>query len=211
MDFFAGSGTTSQAIFELNKEDGGNRKFILVQLPEPTGREDYLTIAEITKERVRRVIKKIDDSEAGQLPLEAPQDRGFRVFKLSPSNFKPWNADLPKDAAALEQQLELHIEHIREGRNQDDILYELLLKSGFPITTPIESLMLAGKKVFSVAGGELLICLEPELTMEVIRDMAALKPERVVCLDAGFAGNDQLKTNAVEIFKTQGVPSFKTV
>jgi len=94
---------------------------------------------------------------------------------------------------------------------RDDILHELLLKSGFSLTTPVESITLAGKKVFSVAGGELLICLEPDLTMEVIRAMAAQKPDRVVCLDAGFAGNDQLKTNAVEIFKTQGVPSFKTV
>jgi adenine-specific DNA-methyltransferase len=217
LDFFAGSGTTAHAILELNKEDAGNRKFILVQLPEPceinseAGKAGYSTIAEITKERVRRVVKKLNDAEAGQLPFEAPQDRGFRVFKLSPSNFKPWNADLPKDAAALEKQLELHIEHILDGRSQDDILCELLLKSGFPLTTPVESLTLAGKKVFSVAGGELLICLEPDLTMDVIRAMAALKPERVVCLDTGFASNDQLKTNAVEIFKTQGVPSFKTV
>ncbi|MEN6621036.1 MAG: site-specific DNA-methyltransferase [Smithella sp.] len=217
LDFFAGSGTTAQAVLETNTEEESNRRFILVQLPEncPSDSEakkaGFSTVSEITKERTRRVIKKLNDSEAGQLLLEAPQDRGFRVFKLSASNFKPWNADLPKNTAALEKQLELHIEHIREGRSQNDILYELLLKSGFPLTTPVESLTLAGKKVFSVAGGKLLICLEPELTMEVIRAMAALKPERVVCLDAGFTGNDQLKTNAVEIFKTQGVPSFKTV
>jgi len=211
LDFFAGSGTTAQAVLELNKEDGGKRKFILVQLPEPTNREDYPTIAEITKERVRRVIKKLNDSEAGQLPLEAPQDRGFRVFKLDASNFKPWDANTTKDAQNLERQLELHVEHILPDRSQQDILYEILLKSGFPLTTPIETLTLAEKQVFSIAGRELLICLESELTMEVIRAMAALKPERVVCLDAGFAGNDQLKANAVQIFKTQGVPSFKTV
>lgn len=211
LDFFAGSGTTAQAVLELNKEDGGNRKFILVQLPEPTGREDYPTIVEITKERVRRVIKRLNDSEAGQLPLEAPQDRGFRVFKLDASNFKPWDANAPKDAQTLEHQLELHIDHVLPDRTQQDILFEILLKSGFPLTPSVEPQTLAGKQVFSVAGGELLICLEPDLTMEVIRAMAAQKPERVVCLDAGFAGNDQLKTNAVEIFKTQGVPSFKTV
>jgi adenine-specific DNA-methyltransferase len=211
LDFFAGSGTTAQAVLELNKQDGGNRKFILVQLPEPTERENYSTIAEITIERVRRVIKKLNEAEAGQLPFGIPQDRGFRVFKLAESNFKPWNAQLPQDAAALAQQLELHIEHIREGRSADDILYEILLKSGFPLTTPVEKLELAGKTVFRAAGGALLICLEAELTMEVVRGMAAQKPERVVCLDAGFAGNDQLKTNAVQIFRTQGVPSFKTV
>lgn len=211
LDFFAGSGTTAQAVLELNKEDSGKRKFILVQLPEPTDREDYPTIADITKERVRRVIKKLNESEAGQLPLDAPQDRGFRVFKLAESNFQPWKADASKDAATLEKQLELHIDHIRPERSQDDILYEILLKSGFPLTTPIESQTLAGKQVFSIANGELLVCLESELTLELMRAMAACKPERVVCLDAGFAGNDQLKTNAVQTFKTQGVPSFKTV
>ena len=211
LDFFAGSGTTAHAVLDVNKKDGGDRKFILVQLPEPTGRKESPTIADITKERVRRVIKKLNDVEAGQLSFDAPQDRGFRVFKLAESNFKPWNAQVPQDADALAQQLELHIEHIRAERSAEDILYELLLKSGFPLTTPVETLTLAGKQVYSVAGGELLICLEPELTMDVIRVMAAQKPERVVCLDAGFSGNDQLKTNAVEIFKTQGVPSFKTV
>lgn len=210
LDFFAGSGTTSQAVLELNKQDH-DRKFILVQLPEPTGRENYPFITDLTKERVRRVIKKLNDAEVGQLPLGKSQDRGFRVFKLAESNFKSWTAQMQPDTSALAHQLDLHVEHIREGRSQKDILYELLLKSGFPITTPVEILTLAGKQVFSVAGGALLICLERELTMEVIRAMASQKPERVVCLDAGFDGNDQLKANAVQIFKTQGVPSFKTV
>jgi adenine-specific DNA-methyltransferase len=153
----------------------------------------------------------LNDADAGQLPLGILQDRGFRVFKLAQSNFKPWNAQLLQDAAALEQQLELHIEHILEERSPDDILFEILLKSGFPLTTPVETLTLEGKQVNSVAGSALLICLEPELTMEVIRTMAVQKPERVVCLDSGFAGNDHLKANAVQIFKTQGIPSFKTV
>jgi adenine-specific DNA-methyltransferase len=217
LDFFAGSGTTAHAVLDLNNKDGGNRKFVLVQLPESCERDTeaakagYLSISDITKERVRRVIKKLNNADAGQLQLGAPQDRGFRVFKLAQSNFKPWNAQLRQDAAALEQQLELHIEHIREERRPDDILYEILLKSGFPLTLHVETLILEGKQVYSVAGGALLICLEPKLTMEVIRAMAAQKPERVVCLDAGFAGNDQLKANAVQIFKTQGIPSFKTV
>lgn len=157
------------------------------------------------------MIKKLNESESGKLQFGSVQDRGFRVFKLAESNFKPWNAQAPKDAAALEQQLELHIEHIRASRSPQDILYEILLKSGFPLTTPVEALTLAGKQVFSAANGALFICLEPELTLELIRAMAAQKPERVVCLDAGFAGNDQLKANAVQIFKTAGVPSFKTI
>ena len=213
LDFFAGSGTTAQAVLELNKEDGGNRKFILVQLPEPTGREDYSTIADITKERVRRVIAKLNAEDAGKLDLDdsATQDRGFRVFKLAESNFKPWNAEVAHEEQALEEQLDLHVEHIREGRSDQDLLYEILLKSGFPLTTQVDAVPMAGKTVYAVAGGVLFICLERELTLDVIRTMADSRPERVVCLDAGFAGNDQLKANAVQIFKTKGVTSFKTV
>jgi adenine-specific DNA-methyltransferase len=139
------------------------------------------------------------------------QDRGFRVFKLTESNFMPWNAEVPHDAPALERQLEMHVDHIREGRTAGDILYEILLKSGFPLTTPTETLTLAGKTVHSIANGALFICLDRKLTLELIRAIADLKPERVVCLDEGFAGNDQLKANAVQIFKTKGITSFKTV
>jgi adenine-specific DNA-methyltransferase len=221
LDFFAGSGTTAHAVLDLNKQDGGNRKFILVQLPEPTGRTDYATIADITKERVRRVIKKLDDEDTKanqQLSLTdkaatapKPQDRGFRVFKLAESNFKPWNADIPKDAKTLTEQLDLHIDHIRPGRGDADLLYEILLKTGYPPTTPVETIQLAGKSVCSAAGGAFLICLERPLTLDLIRAMAERKPERAVCLDEGFAGNDQLKANAVQIFRGKGVVSFKTV
>lgn len=225
LDFFAGSGSTGHAVLELNKKERAKRKFILVQLPEPTGRDDYLTISDIAKERVRRVINRLNEADteasnqlaltAGTPPSEANEedqpDRGFRVFKLAESNFKPWNAQIPADAQGLEQQLELHIDHIRPDRGADDLLYEILLKSGYPLTAPVETLTLAGKQVHSVAGGLLFICLERELTLEAIRAMAERKPERVVCLDDGFAGNDQLKANAVQIFKTKGVTSFKTV
>ena len=215
LDFFAGSGSTGHAVFEQNLEDGGNRRFILVQLPEPLPKPEarLKTIADITKERVRRVIKKLDEADAKKLDLDSKQkqNRGFRVFKLAESNFKPWNADVPHDAPTLEKQLDLHVDHIRDGRTADDLLYEILLKSGFALTTPSKTLTLAGKTVHSVADGALFICLERVLTLELIRAMAEKKPERVVCLDEGFAGNDQLKANAVQIFKTKGITSFKTV
>lgn len=212
LDFFAGSGTTAQGVFEQNGITGSELNFILVQLPEVLEGE-YSSVAEITKERVRRVIKKLNEEGAGKLDLDGAgaQDRGFRVFKLSESNFKPWNAEVVPDAPALERQLELHIDHILPDRTADDLLYEILLKSGFPLTTPVEKVSLADKSVFSVAGGALFICLERALTFELIRAMAEAQPERVVCLDEGFAGNDQLKANAVQIFKTKGVASFKTV
>ncbi len=205
LDFFGGTGSTGHAVLVQNAEDKGNRRFILVQLPEPlTQKEKELaTIADITKERVRRVIRKLDDEDAARLGIQSieKQDRGFRVFKLDESNLKPWNAAVPHAAPALERQLELHVSHLREGRTEQDILYEILLKSGYPLTTPVETVALAGKVVHSVAGGQLLICLERKLTLELIRAMAERKPERVVCLDEGFAGNDQLKTNAAHIFE----------
>jgi adenine-specific DNA-methyltransferase len=213
LDFFAGSASTAQAVLQLNQKDGGNRKYILVQLPEPTGRADYPTIAEITKERVRRVAKRMNESDQASLSFNGttPQDRGFRVFKLAESNFTEWDAQLSHDAGALERQLDLHIDHIRQGRSADDLLCELLLKSGFPPTTPVETKTLAGKTVYFVSGGALVICLERALTLDVIRAIADAKPERVVCLDEGFAGNDQLKANAVQTFRTKGITSFKTV
>ncbi len=214
MDFFAGSGATAHAVLDLNKQDGGKRKFILVQLPEPTDREDYPTIADITKERIRRVIQKLNKEEQSKLALDDKnkQDRGFKVFKLTDSNFKPWNAQVEHgNTATLEKQLDLHVDHIRDDRTSDDILYEILLKSGFLLTTPVKKISLAGKTVHSAADGALFICLEKELTLELIRAMAEQKPARVVCLDEGFAGNDQLKANAIQIFKTKGVASFKTV
>ena len=103
------------------------------------------------------------------------------------------------------------MDHIREGRSEEDILFEILLKSGFALTTPVETRTLAGKRVYRIADGAMLVCLERELTLEAIRAMAAEKPARVVCLDAGFAGNDQLKANAVQTFKTAGVAKFQTV
>jgi adenine-specific DNA-methyltransferase len=213
LDFFAGSGTTAHAVLDLNRQDGGNRKFILVQLPEPTGRSDYPTIAEITKERVRRVIHKLNTADVGKLDLGdvGGQDRGFRVFKLAESNFMPWNANVPHEASALARQLELQIDHIRPEREAEDLLYELLLKSGFALTTPVEVLTLAGQPVYSVADGALYLCLVRTITLDLIRAIAERQPVRVLCLDEGFAGHDQLKANAGRIFQSAGVTSFQTV
>lgn len=208
LDFFAGSGTTGLAVFALNDEENTKRKFILVQLPEPTGRTDLETMTDIAKERIRRVGQRMKEESGGH---RKNSDLGFRVFTLTQSNFIPWSAQGADDAPTLSKQLDLHIDHVRQGRTDDDILYELLLKSGFPLTTPVEKKTVEGKTVYSVAGGALVICLDRALTFDVIRAIAEMKPERVVCLDEGFAGNDQLKTNAVQTFKTKGITSFKTV
>ena len=210
LDFFAGSGSTAEAVLKLKRNNGQRHnfpRFILTQLPEPIDHSDFQNISDITKERVRRVIKKLNQEDNN----ESGQDRGFKVFKLQSSNFKAWNAEQPKDDVELTKQLTLHVEHLVSGRTQDDVLYELLLKSGFPLDTPIEKVTLANKTVFSIADGMMMVCLENELTLEVLKAIADKKPERVVCLDAGFANNDQLKTNAVQTMKAKGVTKFQTV
>lgn len=210
LDFFAGSGTTAQAVLESNLEDGGTRRFVLVQLPEPTPEDSearkagFSTIVSICEERVRRVIKELSRH------AKTGQDLGFRVYKLAESNLKAWDSSRPQDSDTLQRRLIDHISHTREGRSDQCILTELLLKSGFPPTTTVRQVSPGDKKAYVVGGGKLLLCLDRHLTLEAIRAMADLKPERVVCLDEGFAGNDQLKVNAAQTFKTKGI-AFQTV
>ncbi len=211
LDFFAGSGTTAQAIMDLNVQDGSDRKFILVQLPEPTGRTDYPTIADIGEERVRRAAAKLDGADAGKLDLDlAKQDRGFRVFRLAESNVKEWDTSIRHEVEALEEQLRLNVDHLRHDRSELDILFEIVLKSGFPLSVKVGEETLEGKRVYSIADGAFLICLERDLTLELLRAIAARDPQRVSFLDEGFAGNDQLKTNAVQTFRDKDIV-FRTL
>ena len=218
LDLFAGSGTCACAVMGSNFEDEGNRKFIMVQLPEPCSEKTeafkagYKTIADIGKERIRHVIKKIQEELDNEDPIALPKadiDLGFKVFKLDKSNFKIWDGNIANKP--IQEQLKLAIDHIDPNSKEEDILYEILLKSGFELTTPVEKLTIEGKKVYSVAEGALLICLEKNLTKNLIRAIAEKEPHRVVCLDSGFKGNDQLKTNAVQIMKSFKVESFRTV
>ena len=229
LDFFGGSGTTAQAVLELNAQDGGNRKFILVQLPEPTGRKDFPTIADITKERVRRVIQKlktelttknaeITKRSESELPLadaeslrslrslRLNQDLGFKVFKLGSSNFKVWDAaTAPKDGAALAEQLKLMAHNVEEGRPDDALLYELVLKSNLPLTSKIIAGKIGDQEFYDVADGVLAICLERPIQQETLRCLVARKPKGVICLDIAFAGNDQLKANIELEMKSHGI------
>jgi adenine-specific DNA-methyltransferase len=159
LDFFAGSSTTADAVLDLNRQDGGNRKFVMVQLPEAIPREDFATIAEIGKERIRRVIKKLNEEEASQLrPEDTPQDRGFKVFKLTSSNFKIWDdAGVSKEPEDLANQLRAFAENVLSDRSPEDILYEILLKSGLPLTAEVERLEVAGREVYAVSGGLLMV------------------------------------------------------
>src|SRR5258708_6789861 len=223
LDFFAGSATTAQAVLDLNCKDGGNRKFICVQIPEPTGdnsdaaKAGFKDIAEISRERIRRSIKKVKSNiDKGGLLFrdeKSAYDLGFKSFYLAQSNFKIWDASIEKQAEAIQQALFDHIEHVSAEAKHEAILYELLLKSGFELTIEINKIELAGLPVYSISDGELLICLEKQLTNEVIKAIAERQPSRVICLDEGFTGKDAdaLKTNAVQIMKSKGVLNFRTV
>ena len=217
MDFFTGSATTADAVMQLNAEDGGKRKYICVQLPEPTGKDTeahkagYKNIADIGKERIRRAAKQIA-KEQKQLKLEnnGKPDFGFKVFKLAPSNFKVWEAEINK-IKNLQQQLSAHVNHVEKSATAESVLYELLLKSGYPLTTRVKKIKMAKKEVFSVDDGDLLICLDKSLNQEVMDAMADKKPSRVICLDEGFKKNDQLKTNAAHTFKVRAQQEEKEI
>jgi adenine-specific DNA-methyltransferase len=209
-DFFAGSGTTAQAVIELDAS-GSKRSFILVQLPEPldTSKPEQKVAAEfcakhgiapniaaLARERIRRVCRAQSSAEGGK--------EGFKSFQLSTSCFSSWDGDQSVIADAdLLKQLERHADHLAANAKSDDILFELLMKDGFQLSVPVATLKLAEKDVFSVADGALLICLDRQLSQEVIDAMAEMEPSRVICLDAGFQGNDQLKANAVQTFKAR--------
>ena len=221
LDFFAGSASTAHASLALSKENGSKYKFICVQLPELTNQDSeehkagYKTISQLSKERIRRAATKIKaeaDVNTDLLTKEkVPLDLGFRVFKLQKSNFSVWDSSFTTDANQIAQQLEMHVDHISPEAEQQAILFELLLKAGFELTTPIDTLTLADKTVYSIAEGALLICLEKQLTLEVMHAIADLEPSRVIVLDEGFQNNDQLKTNASLTLKAKGVVDFRTV
>jgi adenine-specific DNA-methyltransferase len=227
LDFFGGSGTTGHAVLKQNAADGGGRRFIVVQLPEPLDPEqkdqsaasafcDKLskprTIAEITKERLRRAAGKLKGDNS---LIES--DCGFRVFKLASSNIRAWEPD----AANLEDSLLKDAEHLVQGRKEQDVLYELLLKLGLDLCVPIETKAIAGKNVHSIGGGALIACLADGLTKDVVEPLAtgivawrsALAPAvdtRVVFKDSGFA-DDVAKGNMAAILNQNAITDVRSL
>ena len=215
LDFFAGSGTTGQAVLELNLQLESSRKFVLVQLPEKidesfaASKAGFETIASITRERVRKFIHQ----SALTIPNthELKSNLGFRSFKLATSNFAMWDAGaIEGDEKKLEQQLFAQVEHVLPGRSNQDILFELMLKSRYQLTTPVGSVMIGKCEVWKVADGEMVAVIESGLTVEVVREIASWKPLSVVILDRCFSGDDSLKANARKIFEDAKV-DLKTV
>ncbi len=213
LDFFSGSGSTAHAVLLQNVEDGGNRRFIMVQLPEITTEDSaarkagYETIAEISRERIRRAGEKVRTDYAEKLTeREVPLDIGFKAFTLDSTNFREWDVDTEDINASLLAALDT----FKDGRDAEDALYEVLLKYGVDITEPVEILKLDGKTVYSLAGNYLLVCLEKKITLETIEEMTKLKPARVVCYDDGFE-SDEVKQNAIETLKRAGVEDVRVI
>lgn len=217
LDFFSGSATTAHAVMQLNAEDGGNRKFIMVQLPEPTDEKSeaykagYKNICEIGKERIRRAGEKIKEEYKDKENIEN-LDIGFKVFKLDTSNIRKWQPDYDN----LEQSLMDYVDNFVEGRTEFDVVYEIMLKYGLDLTYPVDEFTIAGKKVYSIGYGMLMICLDNEITTEVAKGILTkikeLSPEssRVVFKDNGFK-SDSNKTNIKEILKSGGIEEFITI
>ncbi len=227
LDFFAGSGSTGHAVMSANQEDAGNRRYMLVQLPEPLApdNKDQKTaadfcdqlkvprnIAELTKERLRRAAKKVKDEN----PMFAG-DLGFRVFKLDASNIRAWDPDrqnLPK--SLLES-----VDHLKTDRTETDILYELLLKLGLDLCVPIEKKKISGKDVHSIGGGVLLACLADKITRDQVEPLTegivkwhkALAPAgdtTCVFRDSAFA-DDVAKTNLTAILNQHGLANVRSL
>ncbi|KZX16422.1 DNA methylase [Methanobrevibacter curvatus] len=213
LDFFSGSATTAHAVMKLNSENNENRKFIIVQIPEPTDEKSeaykagYKNIAEIGKERIRRAGDKIlSESENKEL------DIGFKVFKLDSSNLNKWNPDYNN----LEQTLIDSSENLVPGRTELDLIYEIMLKYGIDLTLAIEEYVIDNKKIYSIGFGSLLICLDDNITKEIATEIIKLKNElapetiRVVFKDNGFA-SDSDKTNIKETLKSNDIDEFITI
>lgn len=220
LDFFAGSGTTAHAVMQLNAEDGSKRRCISVQLPEPTKetseafKAGYKNIAEISKERLRRAGKKIKEEQKSKPDYNAKLDLdlGFKVFKLDSSNLKRWDATFD----TLEYDLLNAVNHLKEDRSNEDLLYEILLKYGLDLTVSIETRLIAGKTIYLIGLGTLIICLDENIDINVINGIGALKeklqPEimRVVFKDNSFR-DDNMKTNALMCLKRYGITDVKSL
>ena len=212
LDFFAGSGTSGHAVMAQNATDGGHRRFLLVQLPEPTDREDFTTISEIAKERLRRAGTKVKEDNPNW-----KGDTGVRVFRLDTSNIRAWEQS-PDD---LEGALLDSVDHLKQGRSEQDVLFELLLKLGLDLCVPTATRFIAGKPVHAVGAGTMITCLDQmiagtdvEPLAEGIADwhdeLAPAGDATVVFCDSAFV-DDVAKTNLAAILEQRGLGRVRSL
>ena len=201
LDFFGGSGTTAEAVLRQNLADNSQRSYLLVQLPEPLDAgNSRRSLASLMIERVRAASGAL--SKTHPTLDSASLDSGFRCFALRKSNFTVWDAARTTHEGVA-QQLEISVEHVIAGATERSMLVELLLKSGFPLTAPVESRNFAGVKGFAVADDALVVCLSDALTIGAVEAMVELDPSMILLLDKGFGGSDELKVNALQTVRAR--------
>jgi adenine-specific DNA-methyltransferase len=192
LDFFAGSGSTAHAVMKVNVAHGSKRRFLLVQLPEETGRSEYKTIADITKQRLREAGKRIAASGSPE-----GQDVGFRVLKVDTSNMQ----DVYYRPDEIDQKdLLTAVDNIKPDRTPEDLLFQVLVDWGVDLTLPIQRETVQGKTVFFVDGNALVACFETGVTEELVKELASREPLRVVFRDNGFV-SDAVKINVEQVFR----------
>ena len=208
MDFFSGSATTAHAVMKLNAEDGGNRKFILVQLPEITDEKSdafkagFKTICDIGEERIRLAGEKIKRENT-----ETDIDRGFRCFTVDSSNMK----DVYYRPSEYNQgQMEIYKDNIKSDRTPNDLLIQVMLELGVLLSSSIEEISIGGKKVFSVADGYLIACFDDVVTDDVVKAIAEKHPFYAVFRDSGMA-SDSVAANFEQIFETYSPNTIRKV
>lgn len=217
LDFFSGSATTAHAVMQLNAEDGGNRKFICVQLPELCDEKSeaykagYKTICEIGEERIRRAGQKILEEQDTQIAMgdeeKKPLDIGFKVFRLDTSNLKLWDSTPITGDNQLEmfnERMNSMIDSIKDDRSDMDVIYEIMLKMGVPLDTAVQYIEIDGKIVYIVGDFLLMIALYNDITAEDIDAMAAYAPAKIVCAEQGFK-DDTALSNAHYILRDKQI------
>lgn len=216
LDFFAGSGTTAHALIEANKQDGGNRKFICIQLPEQLDsksemmKKGFNSIADLTTARITAVIESFNSQHQSQLNFNNEDILGVRCFRLANSNFKIWRGDLIENEAELIAQVNLFAKPQKEKSVAIDILWELLLKNGLPLTEKILTIDVALKqRLFLTNNKKIAFCLEA-YNEKVRNEVLKIKPSTVICLDSLFEKGDSHKTNSHLKFQDTGI-EFKTI
>jgi adenine-specific DNA-methyltransferase len=219
LDFFAGSSVLAHGVLEYNLEHDKKIKVVSIQLPEnceedsEAYKEGYKSIADIGKERIRRVIKKLKLEIKENRDLfskdKSEFDFGFKVFKLKESNFKVWRSDVIEGKEDLGKQLDMFQDPVKPGAEMNNMMWELLVKNGYELTTKVEEREISKCPVQIIADGELVICLS-KLTETAVKEILKLKPKKVICIDSLFERNDKLKTNTALQMKDVGV-EFKTI
>lgn len=214
LDFFAGSSTTAHAVLLANAEDGGNRRFIQVQLPEPTPEDSearkagYATISDLSATRIKLAAEAIEKEQQSKLANEAdPTDFGFRAYKLGETNFAKWKVSSSVDQKQLSSQLLGLTESANDDSSEDDLLTEILLKQGYSLSEKIENVEIGKLQIRSVGDGLVLAYLDEhnKPTLEQLRLLVDAEPARIIVLADVFKGDDQLKTNLAQLCRTKDI------